>query len=145
MTPASFPAQLAKECQRVGHFKPLWTQGPGSNLSFKDADSLWIKASGYRLDHVTEKKGVAKLKMAPLAKWLATLPSYESLKDSSSHSEEEKQYAALIKEASDPQLERASMEAGFHVILPKNFVAHFHSIGALLMAYEQAKNPENML
>lgn len=88
-----------------------WVQGPGGNVSIKDADTLFVKASGVRLCTVREHHAAVPL---PLAR------------------------RALAGDAAADALvfglsPRPSLETYFHVLGPR-VVAHTHALGALLLA-----------
>ncbi|MGQ0503682.1 MAG: class II aldolase/adducin family protein, partial [Myxococcaceae bacterium] len=123
---------LAQACHAVGQRIPYWTQGAGGNLSVKDGDALFIKASGLRLDSVSPERGVAEVSLAEARERLGAL----SVEDPRA----EEAYAAALapRVAGAP---RASMETGMHVWLPERWVSHFHSLPALLMAGAHAREP----
>jgi ribulose-5-phosphate 4-epimerase/fuculose-1-phosphate aldolase len=124
MTPA-----LLSLSQQVGQRVPDWTQGPGGNVSCKTAEGeLWIKASGVRLDQVTASEGLARVRGHASKRALAALDVHDP--------QAEQQYAKALAEYCDPAWGRPSMETGFHLLLPGRYVLHFHSIAALLLAYE---------
>ncbi len=123
--------ELSYLCQKIGARIPVWTQGAGGNISIKeDKNTLWIKATGFRLDRVTENTGIAHVDYKTMAQVLKS----ESWKES----EAEENYAKLIKETTllGDGLGRASMETGFHALLPKKYVLHFHSLASLLFYHE---------
>jgi ribulose-5-phosphate 4-epimerase/fuculose-1-phosphate aldolase len=108
-------------CQEIGRGIPYWVQGAGANVSFKQRSELWIKASGWRLDQVGSDRGWVRLN---LGMWSA-LP------------EEEGVYEKLLSSSvvhAPAAGHRASMETGFHAALPKEWVLHFHSLFAVLVA-----------
>ena len=117
---------LASACHEIGEKKPNWTQGRGANISQKKGDILAIKASGMRLDEITPTHGIATLS---LSRFLSDLETSDS----------ETKYADAIRMSTLGDL-RPSMESGFHALLPKTWVAHFHSLAAILMAHEHRTN-----
>ncbi|MBI2603161.1 MAG: class II aldolase/adducin family protein [Deltaproteobacteria bacterium] len=127
--------RLAEVCRQVGSCIPYWNQGQGGNVSLKvtvnNVESLYIKASGYRLGEVTAEKGLACLNLSKFRAALAQVLG-------------EKAYADLL---SDQTFRLAfheaqpSMETIFHVLLPSPCVIHFHSVAALTMAHIAAKTP----
>ncbi len=119
---------VATACRKVGANVPFWTQGAGGNLSLKHDGTLYIKASGLRLDAVTPEKGVGSCRVAEL---LALLKN----------SQTEEDYSQAIKQSARPASPRPSMEAGFHALLPKPWVLHFHSLPSLLMSHERWQSP----
>lgn len=126
--------ELSQLCQKVGTRVPLWTQGAGGNISIKDQASLWIKATGHRLDSVTPTSGIAQVNFRKMAQVL----------EEARWSEEtaEQNYADLIHETTvqGAGLGRASMETGFHARLNSLYVMHFHSLVSLLLSHEFKKN-----
>lgn len=119
----------ARACNRVGKNVPHWVQGAGGNVSYKRDGMLYVKASGVRLISVTPEKGIARVRLPEVLQALETCGS-------------EEEYSALLTSCSEPGSERPSMETGFHALLPKTWVFHFHSIAALLMSYERNRNPK---
>ena len=88
-----------------------FVQGPGGNVSVKDGDALFIKASGKLLRDVAEEGGHAKVSLDLARRAL----------DGDAHAD-----AQIF--ATKP---RPSLEAYFHV-LGGVIVAHTHAFGALL-------------
>lgn len=131
------PQELIDVCQAIGRRVPHWTQGAGGNVSLKDSGTLWVKASGFRLDAAGTPKSIAKADLA----WMRE--TLHQMADNGS----EAAYSDLLKTAAqkEPEYGRASMETGFHALLPGKWVAHFHSLPALLMAEEHAHEPETFL
>jgi len=130
----STKTELSQLCKFVGSRVPLWTQGAGGNISLKDRDMLWIKATGLRLDAVKSNEGLAQVDFRKMAYRLDT--------ESWSESVAEQKYADLIESTTvkEEGLGRASMETGFHARLSKKYVIHFHSLVALLICHELKKN-----
>ncbi len=112
-------------CQFIGRAVPMWNQGAGGNVSVKDNEHLWIKASGRRLDAVSATQGFACVRLPEFHK------CFSELKKSANT---EADYSQLIRSSSDSSLGRPSMETGFHAVLPGRWVLHFHSLAAILMA-----------
>jgi hypothetical protein len=131
--------KLSELCQKVGVKIPVWTQGAGGNISIKEENTLWIKATGYRLDEVNEAMGIAHVDYQKMAQVL--------LKEKWGDFEGEDNYARLIRESTlpGPGLGMASMETGFHALLPKKYVLHFHSLASLLVYHELNKNKKRVI
>lgn len=113
---------LIELSQKIGKHIPSWTQGAGGNFSVKINHKLWIKASGLRLDQVKGYEQLVEVDLTKLSQGLA--------KPVNDH-----EYAELVKQSSldtRPHV-RPSMEAGFHALLDKKWVMHFHSLAAVLM------------
>lgn len=125
------PQLFYKICQKVGSEIPFWTQGTGGNVSVKTKDFVWIKASGKRLDEVF-LEGATACVSSRLKLQVKKLLLDENVKDANEH---EISYSNLLKQESlFPEIfGRASMETGFHVILERPIVAHFHSLAAIMM------------
>lgn len=139
-------SDLVQISHRVGSKVPFWVQGPGGNISFKETNrnprTIWIKASGTRLDEMSEQYGVAA---AELDKILLPLQQLDVSTQKLSKLEKlEAKYETLIKSSalSGANLGRPSMEIGFHALLSKKWVLHFHAIGAVLMSHVQKTQPE---
>lgn len=123
------PPSLVAACRRIGARVPFWTQGAGSNISLKVDDQLWIKASGARLDEVTESAGLVVKPLASTRERLVELGV-----------DAEEAYAALLVAPSGAP--RPSMETGFHLLLPASWVAHFHALAAIILAHQRQREPE---
>lgn len=140
--------ELIHISHRVGSKTPFWVQGPGGNISFKETDSkprkIWIKASGTRLDEMSEQYGLAA---ADLDKILPPLRQLDHTTQNLDKLEKlETKYETLIKSSAlaGANLGRPSMETGFHALLSKKWVLHFHAIGAVLMSHVQKTQPETL-
>lgn len=123
--------ELIRLCHKVGERVPEWVQGRGANLSLKNSKSLWIKASGWRLDRMTPE-GIVEIDRKKFSEQL-NLGSPEKVGEA--------QYAAALKqfETSGTPPTRPSMESGVHLALPGSWVIHIHSLAAILMARQTAK------
>lgn len=123
----------------VGKKIPAWTQGPGGNVSCKIDQTLWIKASGTRLDGAGKSKSVAKVELEPLLLGLEALDSSDALA--------EEQYLNILKSSAQvgDHLGQPSMETGFHAWLGAEVVAHFHSLAAVLLADQYARDPQRVM
>ncbi len=128
---------VAELCAKIGKRIPVWTQGQGGNVSVKDAatDTIFVKATGLRLDRVQVGRGIAAASLSSLRANLSALAPGSA--------ELEPRYAQLLGRASLDQATRGrlSMECGFHALLEARCVLHFHSLAAVLMCHEQASNP----
>lgn len=83
------------------------SQGAGGNISVKDSNHLYIKASGYRLTSVTPTKGYV---ICDIEK--SFLSFKNNIEDLSS---------CLVSSSND----KPSMEAFFH-LLPSKYIVHIH-------------------
>ncbi len=119
-------------CQIVGKRVPIWTQGLGGNISYKDGSILWVKASGYRLDAVSSNIGLAQVNIDRFKDWF-----FRQEVNEESYSQGIEQSTLPLKNG---DFLRPSMETGFHVVLKSTYVIHFHSVIALLMAHEYRLN-----
>ena len=124
------PEEFFELCRLIGEEVPRWTQGAGGNVSCKDAEgTLWIKASGVRLDSVSLSSGYAATKPRAIREALAIKAPVQGALD-------EQGYADLLAQQALPIAPgHPSMETGFHAALAGKFVCHFHSIASLLMAH----------
>jgi len=113
----------------VGVYPDL-VQGGGGNTSVKiDRELMAIKASGYRLDQVTEEDGFAVVNYNNIAEYFETAELNPDV-------DYEKVGADMMKQ-NTVQMEgykalRPSVEAGFHSIL-KRFVIHTHPVYANIL------------
>lgn len=109
---------------------PDLVQGGGGNTSVKiDQELMAIKASGYRLDQVTESDGFAIVNYRNIAEYVNTSCI-------ASNADYEEAGADLLKQ-NTVQLEgykalRPSVETGFHSIL-KKYVVHTHPVYANIL------------
>lgn len=109
---------------------PDVVQGGGGNTSVKiDQELMAIKASGYRLDQVTEDDGFAVVNYRNIAEYFNTAEITPDV-------DYEKVGADLVNQ-NTVQLEgykalRPSVEAGFHSIL-KKYVIHTHPVYANIL------------
>lgn len=116
--------------RKIAHLLPLWTQGAGSNISCKINDSvLVIKASGFRLDQVVASQGYVHIDYQKLRNDLVRVASLEINKQEQAYSD-----AVACAKITAENSCRPSMEAGFHAVSKKKWVAHFHSLPSILMA-----------
>lgn len=124
--------KLIELFQKIGSRTPWWTQGQGSNISEKKADVLYIKPTGFRLDGIQTLSQLAQINMNQLIQSLLSIKN----KAESSELEKESLYSEAIKNSAivAENSNRASMEAGFHALLPKKYVLHFHSIPGMILA-----------
>ena len=106
-------------------------QANGGNVSVKAADRLWIKASGYRLDAITESLGVARLSTPYLLEGMKSMASAENGVTSSDEA-----YFALVKQSAEREGSsfQPSMESGFHAALDRRWVMHLHSLAGIVLA-----------
>lgn len=118
--------ELKHISQHIGN-RTDYIQGPGGNTSVKFADDLMaIKASGFELSEVTEKKGFAVVNHSIVNSYLL---QYSYTWDDS---HDEIVIAEFIRSQVDDKrfaVARPSMETGFHSLL-KKFVIHSHSVYA---------------
>jgi rhamnose utilization protein RhaD (predicted bifunctional aldolase and dehydrogenase) len=98
-----------------------FVQGAGGNLSFKNDDTLLIKASGTRLKDAASKPIYIEL---DLANARGAVLVREDLSD-------------LVKPNSSTSGLRPSIETAIHSLLPHTFVTHIHSIGAISRAIDK--------
>ncbi len=98
---------------------PLLVQGAGGNISWKDGNTLWVKASGAWLAEAKEKDIFLPLDLAK-ARRLAK----DGVDDFSS--------AMTTKTSLRPSIETAQ-----HALLPQPVVVHVHAVDALAHAVRQ--------
>ncbi|MBM4395933.1 MAG: class II aldolase/adducin family protein [Deltaproteobacteria bacterium] len=127
---------LARICAELGARVPAWVQGTGGNVSVKlpgpRGGTLAVKESGVRLDSVGPDRGLIDVPLAPLREALARISGDGP--DALAAYEEAVAGAARGRS-------RPSMEAGFHALLPRPLVVHLHSLAAIAMAEEHARDP----
>jgi rhamnose utilization protein RhaD (predicted bifunctional aldolase and dehydrogenase) len=91
---------------------PLLIQGPGGNVSIKDGDTLWIKASGFWLSDALRRDIFVPVSIREVLeaadKGLESFPSRGGL--------------------------RPSVETPLHALLPQRVVLHLHMLDAVIHA-----------
>lgn len=105
-------AQISDYCARIGQ-NPLLVQGAGGNVSWKDGDVLWIKASGTWLRDAG-KQDI----FVPVA-----LPELQAALHAG-------QFDAQPRTLGDTRL-KPSIETVLHALLPQKIVVHVHAIEPL--------------
>lgn len=120
------PLHITRECIAAAHAlgaTPDIVQGGGGNFSLKiDVEHMLVKASGCTLRDVTETHGLVVVKYPPIYECITSLSQPFTTKD-------EEPIFVLVREHTTPlgDSARASMETGFHVLLPRA-VIHTHSV-----------------
>lgn len=108
---------------------PLRVQGPGGNLSAKHDANLWVKASGSRLDQASCAHGWTEVD------WSYCRGALPPPRPGVPGRTAEAAYADLVLRAPRiPGMPRPSMELGLHAVLPARYIAHLHSLSAILTA-----------
>ncbi len=105
--------QVKEYCAQIGA-DPLLVQGAGGNVSWKDGDTLWIKASGTWLAESTTKDIFIPVDLAHLQQAIA-----------------KKDFSATPKVVVDSNL-RPSIETFLHALMPHRVVVHLHAIEVLV-------------
>ena len=103
---------VRKFCARIGS-DPLLVQGAGGNVSWKEGNTLWVKASGTWLADA-ERNDI----FVPV-----DLRKPDGVLDDAG--------AGREGEGGDGPAPRPSIEAGLHAIVPRTVVAHLHAVEAL--------------
>lgn len=113
---------VVEYCATIGK-DPLLVQGAGGNVSWKDGDTLWVKASGTWLADAKVKDIFVPVDLRDLQDEIKT-----------------GNFSVLPKVNSDSKL-RPSIETLLHALMPHRVVVHVHAIEAL--AYLVRENAEN--
>lgn len=116
--------QVKEFCARIGA-DPLLVQGPGGNVSWKDNDALWIKASGKWLAKALDEEIFLPVSLTYLQ---------EAIRN--------KNFASSPLILKDTKL-RPSIEMMLHALMPHKVVAHLHAVEAL--AHLVCKNAETKI
>lgn len=98
----------------------LLTQGPGGNTSIKIKNDIYVKKSGYYLQDAVTKSIFEKV----------------NLKDANIFYKQQKKKDEKFKET-------LSIETPMHVMLPKKYVFHYHSISSIIMSLLNEKKSLN--
>lgn len=108
----SIEKQVKVFCAQIGA-DPLLVQGAGGNVSWKDDDVLWVKASGTWLAEAESKEIFVPVKLPHLQDALA------------------KQDFSVKPELSSNAGLRPSIETLLHALMPHNVVVHLHAVEIL--------------
>jgi len=121
----SLRESVTKYCAKIG-VDPLLVQGAGGNVSWKEGDTLWVKASGTWL---ADAKKINIFVPVNLSELLA-----ES---------KEGNFAVVPTVKSEAKL-KPSIETLLHALMPHRVVVHVHAIEALaFLVRENAVNELN--
>jgi rhamnose utilization protein RhaD (predicted bifunctional aldolase and dehydrogenase) len=104
--------QVKAYCTKIGA-DPLLTQGAGGNVSWKDGEFLWVKASGTWLAHAENEEIFIAVDLAHLRVEIA-----------------DKNFSATPKVVGDSSL-RPSIETMLHALMPHKIVVHLHAVDIL--------------
>lgn len=108
----SMHEQISRFCAQLGA-DPLLVQGAGGNVSWKESEVLWIKASGTWLKDALERDIFVPVDLSDLREALSI-----------------GRYDATPKVLAGAAL-RPSIETVLHALLPQRVVVHVHAIDAL--------------
>jgi len=100
-------------CSEIGS-NSLLVQGPGGNISWKEGNILWIKASGKWLGHAAQEEIFVAVKLQELL---------ESIEDRNFQ-----EPPKLMKD----QILRPSIETMLHGLMPHKIVLHLHAVDVLV-------------
>ena len=98
---------------------PAWVLAGGGNTSYKDAEWLWIKASGTTLATIDEGGFVPMSRAALQAIWSHRYPDDTAERESAA-------LADLMAARKDTDGPRPSVETLMHELLPQTYVVHTH-------------------
>ncbi len=112
------PTKSLETISKAAANVPAYTQGGGGNTSVKYGDLMYIKASGFRLDEVSEKYGYVKVNYQPIVQYLE-----ENTRENADTEIKNFVKAQIVGENTF----LPSMETGFHAVL-KQYVIHTHPI-----------------
>jgi len=116
--------QVKQFCGRIGT-DPLLVQGPGGNVSWKDNDVLWIKASGKWLAKACDEEIFVPVSLSYLQEAISN-----------------KNFSCPPLILGDTKL-RPSIETMLHALMPQKVIAHLHAVEAL--AHLVRKNAETRI
>ena len=119
----SLHADVSRFCAAIGA-DPLLVQGAGGNVSWKDGDALWIKASGTWLQQALEQNIFVPVALPELQQALA-----QGRFD-------------ISPRVLDGATLRPSIETVLHALMPHRIVVHLHAIEALAWLVRQDPWPE---
>lgn len=99
-------------CEGIGS-DPLLVQGAGGNVSWKDGETLWVKASGMRIADAGEREIFVPVDLRQLRSAMNA-----------------GNYSARPRVSFGSPL-RPSIETFMHALLPQRFVVHLHAVEVL--------------
>lgn len=106
--------QMSALCAHIGKDR-LIVQGGGGNASWKDGETLWVKASGTRLADAQERDIFVPVALSPLQSAMR-----------------EGDFAVPPQTQQDSAL-RPSIETLLHALMPQKYVLHVHAIDPLAL------------
>ncbi len=124
-------AQLRKTCSKLAE-NPDWVQGNGGNVSQKQGDTIWIKASGKKLASATSENIFVPLNFNAAKNALALRGNRSGEIDFQNFKYPNEEFAHL----------RPSIETSLHLVLPHRFVCHLHTLSAILAGSILGFGPE---
>jgi rhamnose utilization protein RhaD (predicted bifunctional aldolase and dehydrogenase) len=110
---------LARMSARIGADR-LLVQGPGGNSSVKDAEELWVKASGQWLAEAEQRPIFVPMARAALC-------------DGGGRPLDEAPASAVIADRNEAGL-KPSIETMLHAIMPHRIVVHAHAVNAMAIS-----------
>ena len=114
---------VKKFCARIGS-DPLLVQGAGGNVSWKEGDTLWIKASGTRLADAERTEIFVPVDLRELDAALETPRSPRP------------------PQGAGGRAPRPSIETWLHGVVPDRVVAHLHAVEALAVLVRAGAHDE---
>jgi rhamnose utilization protein RhaD (predicted bifunctional aldolase and dehydrogenase) len=98
---------------------PEWVLAGGGNTSFKDASTLYVKASGTSLGTISESGFCAIDRSALDAMWKASYPARTEAREAAA-------LADLMAARAAGETKRPSVETLMHGLFPQAYVVHTH-------------------
>lgn len=110
--------------------RPDLIQGPGGNTSVKHEGNMYIKASGFRFEEMSQTAGFSCVAYQPIVDFFHQVIPSDKQSDESGMLE---LVSSCIQKQSDGlSYPKPSMETGFHAVLDK-YVVHTHSVWSNLI------------
>lgn len=109
---STFGKDVRKYCAEIGA-DPLWVQGAGGNISWKEDSTLWIKASGTWLSNAEIEEIFIPVDLAGIKSEIA-----------------KQNFSVAPKVVNDVKL-KPSIETMLHALMPHCLVIHLHAIEIL--------------
>lgn len=122
MASTNIDKQVKAFCAQIGA-DPLMVQGAGGNVSWKDSEVLWVKASGTWLAHAESEEIFVPVDLMSLRAAIA-----------------EQKFSATPKVLGDTSL-KPSIETMLHALMPQPVVVHLHAV-AILATLVREDTPE---
>jgi len=102
--------EISEFCKKIGK-DPLLVQGPGGNASWKDGDTLWVKASGTWLANAQKEEIFVPVNL-------------DVIKEAVKRND----FSIIPVSATPAYSLKPSIETLFHAVIPQPLIIHMHPV-----------------